>query len=93
MNPQLHEDDDDDGGGSDDLMDDDVCVTEQIGVEGVSTRTSELTLSFEGEVYVFPAVTPHRVPFFTSPFCFGISIRRSLASYTLHLEQVLFNGH
>lgn len=24
-------------------------------------RTSELTLSFEGEVYVFPAVTPEKV--------------------------------
>ncbi|KAG7537282.1 CCT domain [Arabidopsis suecica] len=61
MNPQLLEDYDDDGCGSDDLMDDDVCVAEQIGVEGNSTRTSELTLSFEGEVYVFPAVTPHKV--------------------------------
>ncbi|KAL6180135.1 hypothetical protein ACLB2K_046802 [Fragaria x ananassa] len=27
----------------------------------VATRTSELTLSFEGEVYVFPAVTPQKV--------------------------------
>ncbi|KAK7282904.1 hypothetical protein RIF29_12018 [Crotalaria pallida] len=26
-----------------------------------SLRTSELTLSFEGEVYVFPSVTPHQV--------------------------------
>ena len=26
------------------------------------TRTSELTISFEGEVYVFPAVTPQKVP-------------------------------
>lgn len=26
-----------------------------------STRTSELTVAYEGEVYVFPAVTPHRV--------------------------------
>lgn len=25
------------------------------------SRTSELTLSFEGEVYVFPAVTPEKV--------------------------------
>ena len=25
------------------------------------SRTSELTLSFEGEVYVFPAVTPQKV--------------------------------
>lgn len=28
------------------------------------SRTSELTISFEGEVYVFPAVTPEKVPFF-----------------------------
>ncbi|CAJ1936151.1 unnamed protein product [Sphenostylis stenocarpa] len=27
----------------------------------VHTRTSELTISFEGEVYVFPAVTPQKV--------------------------------
>lgn len=27
------------------------------------TRTSELTISFEGEVYVFPAVTPEKVRF------------------------------
>ena len=26
-----------------------------------SPRTSELTLSFEGEVYVFPSVTPEKV--------------------------------
>lgn len=26
-------------------------------------RTSELTISFEGEVYVFPAVTPDKVSF------------------------------
>ncbi|XP_048231507.1 GATA transcription factor 19 isoform X2 [Ricinus communis] len=26
-----------------------------------SNRTSELTIAFEGEVYVFPAVTPHKV--------------------------------
>ena len=28
----------------------------------MASRTSELTLSFEGEVYVFPAVTPEKVP-------------------------------
>lgn len=33
------------------------------GVVG-SSRTSELTLSFEGEVYVFPAVTPEKVSVF-----------------------------
>lgn len=31
---------------------------------GESTRTGELTMSFEGEVYVFPAVTPQKVQFF-----------------------------
>lgn len=31
------------------------------GVQVVVQRTSELTLSFEGEVYVFPAVTPDKV--------------------------------
>lgn len=29
----------------------------------VASRTSELTLAFEGEVYVFPAVTPEKVLF------------------------------
>jgi hypothetical protein len=33
----------------------------------IASRTSELTLSFEGEVYVFPAVTPEKVSHF---FCF-----------------------
>ncbi|KAL3514281.1 hypothetical protein ACH5RR_026998 [Cinchona calisaya] len=31
------------------------------GAEMTATRTSELTLAFEGEVYVFPAVTPQKV--------------------------------
>ncbi|XP_010520836.1 PREDICTED: GATA transcription factor 24-like isoform X2 [Tarenaya hassleriana] len=55
-----------DGGGSDDLMDDveemKVNSVSDVGVSmGSSSRTSELTLSFEGEVYVFPAVTPEKV--------------------------------
>lgn len=33
------------------------------------TRTSELTLSFEGQVYVFPAVTPQKVAL-AFPFLF-----------------------
>jgi hypothetical protein len=36
----------------------------RVGVGGgvvTTSRTSELTLSFEGEVYVFPAVTPEKV--------------------------------
>jgi hypothetical protein len=35
----------------------------------IASRTSELTLSFEGEVYVFPAVTPEKVSHF---FLFSI---------------------
>lgn len=31
------------------------------GAMVMASRTSELTLSFEGEVYVFPAVTPEKV--------------------------------
>ncbi|KAM6576472.1 hypothetical protein CsatB_028309 [Cannabis sativa] len=31
------------------------------GNSGVPSRTSELTIAFEGEVYVFPAVTPEKV--------------------------------
>lgn len=34
------------------------------GVVVAASRTSELTLSFEGEVYVFPAVTPEKVNFY-----------------------------
>ncbi|KAJ7965838.1 GATA transcription factor [Quillaja saponaria] len=68
------EDDDseyEDGGGGggcdDDAMDDvrdvnnnSVSVANHGGVV-MASRTSELTLSFEGEVYVFPAVTPEKV--------------------------------
>lgn len=35
------------------------------GASSVASRTSELTISFEGEVYVFPAVTPEKVHFFS----------------------------
>ncbi|KAJ9187013.1 hypothetical protein P3X46_002512 [Hevea brasiliensis] len=68
---------DDDGGeyGDGDAMDEveeahvnsGVNVPERhVGVGGgpgmvMESRTSELTLSFEGEVYVFPAVTPEKV--------------------------------
>ncbi|XWS21390.1 hypothetical protein CRYUN_Cryun30bG0051100 [Craigia yunnanensis] len=68
---------DDDGDYEDDTMDDvedanvnSVNVADHgIGVVGggagggvvMASRTSELTLSFEGEVYVFPAVTPEKV--------------------------------
>lgn len=41
----------------------------------MASRTSELTLSFEGEVYVFPAVTPEKVPLcFSWCVCISISV-------------------
>ncbi|CAK9141668.1 unnamed protein product [Ilex paraguariensis] len=54
------------GGGCDETMN---CVEEvQVSpindvtsVVPLSSRTSELTISFEGEVYVFPSVTPEKV--------------------------------
>ncbi|KAK4274186.1 hypothetical protein QN277_017453 [Acacia crassicarpa] len=68
--PVAVEDDDvdyEDGGASGDAMDDleegnvnSVTVPNHGGVVTTS-RTSELTLSFEGEVYVFPTVTPEKV--------------------------------
>lgn len=57
------------GGGGGDVMDDveeahmtSVSVANHGGLV-MASRTSELTLSFEGEVYVFPAVTPEKVPY------------------------------
>lgn len=38
-------------------------VVEEARVSSGLSRTSELTISFEGEVYVFPAVTPEKVRF------------------------------
>ena len=35
---------------------------------GSASRTSELTIAFEGEVYVFPAVTPEKVGFLVCLF-------------------------
>lgn len=37
-----------------------------------TTRTGELTMSFEGEVYVFPAVTPQKVNF--NFLCFSADV-------------------
>ncbi|XP_027354476.1 GATA transcription factor 24-like [Abrus precatorius] len=66
--PAIAVNDDDDGGVAD-VMDE----LEDVNVNSVNvasakhdavampSRTSELTLSFEGEVYVFPAVTPQKV--------------------------------
>lgn len=51
-------------GGGDEAMDDaDEAQMNSVNNSGVvvASRTSELTLSFEGEVYVFPAVTPEKV--------------------------------
>ncbi|KAL2655839.1 hypothetical protein AAZV13_04G087700 [Glycine max] len=71
--PVDDDDDDDDDGGDDDAMDEledanvnSVNVTNAASVNheavvAMPSRTSELTLSFEGEVYVFPAVTPQKV--------------------------------
>ncbi|XP_020552859.1 GATA transcription factor 19-like isoform X2 [Sesamum indicum] len=38
-----------------------ITVNNQLSVRLPVSRTSELTISFEGEVYVFPAVTPEKV--------------------------------
>lgn len=78
-------------GGDDSAMDDldethinSVSVAEHGGGGGgggglvMASRTSELTLSFEGEVYVFPAVTPEKVCYTLSLWLFDflfISIR------------------
>ena len=71
--PVDDDDDDDDDGGDDDAMDEledanvnSVNVTNAASVNheavvAMPSRTSELTLSFEGEVYVFPAITPQKV--------------------------------
>nr|ACU17819.1 unknown [Glycine max] len=71
----VDDDDDDDDGGDDDAMDDledanvnsvNVAANAAASVNheavvAMPSRTSELTLSFEGEVYVFPAITPQKV--------------------------------
>lgn len=73
---QVEDDDGDYEDGGDDGMEDmeevhvnSVSVEKRGGGGGggggggvvMAYRTSELTLSFEGEVYVFPAVTPEKV--------------------------------
>ncbi|XP_024173966.1 GATA transcription factor 24 isoform X1 [Rosa chinensis] len=61
-----------DGGGDEAIMEEDeeevhassaaaAAARGGVSVLTAATRTSELTLSFEGEVYVFPAVTPQKV--------------------------------
>lgn len=73
----LHVDDDDDreyeeaDGGDDDMDEADVHTISANqpdrrngrggGVAAAASRTSELTLAFEGEVFVFPTVTPEKV--------------------------------
>lgn len=86
--PVDDDDDDDDDGGDDDAMDEledanvnSVNVTNAASVNyeavvAMPSRTSELTLSFEGEVYVFPAVTPQKVILLSwrvQVFCFVLS--------------------
>ena len=59
------DDDDDDDDTMDEAEDDHVTSVNASNHHGggvlVASRTSELTLAFEGEVYVFPAVTPDKV--------------------------------
>jgi len=79
---QIEDDDDgeyEDGDGMDDMEEEAAVAQVNSGVSVaehnhgagggvvIASRTSELTLSFEGEVYVFPAVTPEKVSHF---FCF-----------------------
>jgi hypothetical protein len=53
----------DDGGSQDEYVNGGVEVVEARvrSSSGSASRTSELTVAFEGEVYVFPAVTPEKV--------------------------------
>ncbi|KAK7311666.1 hypothetical protein RJT34_09949 [Clitoria ternatea] len=66
----IDDDEDDDGEGGGDATDEledanvnpvNVASGKHDVVVAMPSRTSELTLSFEGEVYVFPAVTPQKV--------------------------------
>lgn len=73
----LHVDEDEDGeyeeadGGDDDMDEADVHTISVNqpdrrdrrggGVAAAASRSSELTLAFEGEVFVFPTVTPEKV--------------------------------
>lgn len=70
---QMEDDDGEYEDGGDDAMEEDeevhassVSVAERGRSTVTASRTSELTLSFEGEVYVFPAVTPEKVSLFHS---------------------------
>jgi len=73
------DDDDDTDGADDDAMDEledahvssvNVLANAATATPAMPSRTSELTLSFEGEVYVFPAVTPQKVILFLYSFFF-----------------------
>ncbi|XP_027904507.1 GATA transcription factor 24-like isoform X2 [Vigna unguiculata] len=72
--PVDDDDDDDSDGADDDAMDEledahvssvnvvaNAASANHEPLPAMPSRTSELTLSFEGEVYVFPAVTPQKV--------------------------------
>lgn len=66
---QMEDDEGEYEDGGDDAMEEEdeevhassVSVAERGRSTVTASRTSELTLSFEGEVYVFPAVTPEKV--------------------------------
>ncbi|KAK7351216.1 hypothetical protein VNO77_10507 [Canavalia gladiata] len=59
--PAIPVNDDDGGDAMDELEDANVDSVSVADAVAMPSRTSELTLSFEGEVYVFPAVTPQKV--------------------------------
>lgn len=71
---QMEDDEGEYEDGGDDAMEEEeedvlassVSVAERGRSTVTASRTSELTLSFEGEVYVFPAVTPEKVSLFHS---------------------------
>lgn len=63
----------DEGGSEEEYVNGGVEVVEaRVRSSSVSaSRTSELTVAFEGEVYVFPAVTPEKV---RSLWCYSLSL-------------------
>lgn len=71
------DEDADDGGGSEG-MEGDVAPEQQVGVVTRSQVANQLTLSFQGEVYVFDSVPPEKVVFLNFPlhlFLFDLGIR------------------
>lgn len=62
------EEDGDDGGGSEGMEGDMPPDQQQVGVVTRSQVANQLTLSFQGEVYVFDSVPPEKVVFFSFIF-------------------------